>query len=222
MRRVSTPPAHARTVDVATPHGPARVHVLLPDTIPSDSPDHPAPRGALVLGHGAGGGIDAPDLRAVTAVALGLGVAVALVEQPYRVAGKRVGPRAPALDEAWTAVVAHLRTAGLDVPLVAGGRSAGARTACRTARTTGAVGVLCLAFPTQPPGRPDAPSRLPELDGAGVPVLVVQGTTDPYGTPPPAAGRTIVPVAGDHALKKDLPAVVAAVRDWLPTILPLR
>jgi predicted alpha/beta-hydrolase family hydrolase len=209
------------TLDVGTPQGPARVHLHLPAGVAPGPDGRPLVPGVLVLGHGAGGGIDAPDLRAVTAVATGLGLAVALVEQPYRVAGKRVGPRGPALDEAWTAVVAHLRAAGLDVPLVTGGRSAGARTACRTAPATGAVGVLCLAFPTQPPGRPDAPSRLPELDGAGVPVLVVQGATDPYGTPPATADRRVVPVAGDHALKKDLPAVAAAVRAWLPTVLPL-
>lgn len=202
----------ARVVEIATPQGAARAHVRAPAA--------PAP-GALVLGHGAGGGVDAPDLRAVTAAALGLGLAVALVEQPYRVAGRRVGPRGPALDEAWTAVVAHLRADGLDVPLVTGGRSAGARTACRTALATGATGVLCLAFPTRPPGRPDAPDRLPELDGAGVPVLVVQGATDPYGTPPEAPGRTVVRVAGDHGLKKDLPAVAAAVAAWLPGVLPL-
>jgi predicted alpha/beta-hydrolase family hydrolase len=201
----------ARVVEIATPQGAARAHVRAPAA--------PAP-GALVLGHGAGGGVDAPDLRAVTAAALGLGLAVALVEQPYRVAGRRVGPRGPALDEAWTAVVAHLRADGLDVPLVTGGRSAGARTACRTALATGAAGVLCLAFPTRPPGRPDAPDRLPELDATGVPVLVVQGTTDPYGTPPEAPGRTVVRVAGDHGLKKDLPAVAAAVSAWLPGVLP--
>ncbi|MBB5471822.1 alpha/beta family hydrolase [Cellulomonas hominis] len=202
----------ARVVEIATPQGAARAHVRAPAA--------PAP-GALVLGHGAGGGVDAPDLRAVTAAALGLGLAVALVEQPYRVAGRRVGPRGPALDEAWAAVVADLRAGGLDVPLVTGGRSAGARTACRTALATGATGVLCLAFPTRPPGRPDAPDRLPELDGAGVPVLVVQGATDPYGTPPEAPGRTVVRVAGDHGLKKDLPAVAAAVAAWLPGVLPL-
>lgn len=204
------PPARVR--EIATPQGPARAHVRLPD---GGAP------GALVLGHGAGGGVDAPDLRAVTAAALGLGLAVALVEQPYRVAGGRVGPRGPALDEAWTAVVADLRAGGLEVPLVTGGRSAGARTACRTALATGAAGVLCLAFPTRPPGRPDAPDRLPELDGAGVPVLVVQGATDPYGTPPEAPGRTVVRVAGDHGLKKDLPAVAAAVAAWLPGVLRL-
>lgn len=201
----------ARVQEIATPRGTARAHLRGPAA---------GARGALVLGHGAGGGVDAPDLRAVAAAALDLGLAVALVEQPYRVAGRRVGPRGPVLDEAWTTVVAHLRAEGLDVPLVTGGRSAGARTACRTAAATGAAGVLCLAFPTRPPGRPDAPDRLPELDAVEVPVLVVQGTTDPYGAPPPAPGRTVVTVPGDHALRRDLPAVVAAVRAWLPAVLP--
>lgn len=210
-----------RVLDVDTPLGSARAHLHLPTGAAPGPDGRVAVPGALVLGHGAGGGIDAPDLRTVTAVATDLGLAVALVEQPYRVAGKRVGPRGPALDEAWTAVVTHLRTHALDAPLITGGRSAGARTACRTALATGAAGVLCLAFPTQPPGRPDAPSRLPELDGAGVPVLVVQGITDPYGTPPSATDRRVVPVPGDHALKKDLPAVAAAARAWLPTVLPL-
>ena len=207
-------------LDVATPQGPARAHLHLPAGVLPGTDGRAVLPGALVLGHGAGGGIGAPDLVAVTAAATGLGLAVALVEQPYRVAGRRVGPRGPALDEAWAAVVAHLRAHALDAPLITGGRSAGARTACRTALATGAVGVLCLAFPTQPPGRPDAPSRLPELDGAGVPVLVVQGTSDPYGTPPPSSARTVVPVPGDHSLKKDPGAVAAAVTAWLRTLLP--
>lgn len=204
--------AAVRVVEVETPQGAARVWI------------HGGARrgaGGLVLGHGAGGGVDAPDLRAVTGVAIGLGLAVVLVEQPYRVAGRRGGPRAPALDAGWTAVVDRLRGLIPDGPLVTGGRSAGARTACRTATATGAVAVLCLAFPVRPPGRPDAPSRLPELDGAGVPVLVVQGERDPYGIPPAAPGRTVVTVPGDHALRRDLPAVADAVRAWLPTVLPL-
>ena len=211
----------AAVLDVPTPQGPARAHLHLPARVAPGDDGRVVVPGALVLGHGAGGGIDAPDLRAVTDAATALGLAVALVEQPYRVAGKRVGPRGPALDEAWTAVVAHLRAHALDAPLVTGGRSAGARTACRTALATGAAGVLCLAFPTRPPGRPDAPSRLPELDGAGVPVLVVQGSTDPYGTPPPSPTRTVVPVPGDHSLKKDPRSLAAAVTAWLPTVLPV-
>ncbi len=193
---------------VDTPHGPARVH------------RHPVsdPRGLLVLGHGAGGGVGAPDLTAVTSVARELGVAVALVEQPYRVAGRRAPSPAPQLDAAWLAVLAALRS---DLPLITGGRSSGARVACRTAAAAGAVGVLCLAFPLFAPARKDGerPSRQAELDGAGVPVLVVQGATDPFGMPVSTADRRVVSVAGDHGLKKDLAAVRAAVAGWLPGIL---
>ena len=220
MRGVTSAPAAARVVEIDTPQGPARAHLHLPSGFDAAPGARLVAPGALVLGHGAGGGIGAPDLVAVTAAATGLGLAVVLVEQPYRVAGRKVGPRGPALDVAWTAVVEHLRAHVLDAPLVTGGRSAGARTACRTASATGAAAVLCLAFPTQPPGRPDLPSRLPELDAAGVPVLVVQGATDPYGTPPETADRRVVVVPGDHGLKKDVPAVAAAVTAWLPTVLP--
>ncbi|MBN1530170.1 MAG: hypothetical protein JW895_14010, partial [Thermoleophilaceae bacterium] len=151
---------------------------------------------------------------------LGLGFSVALVEQPYRVAGRRSPAPAGQLDTTWRAVVEHLRENELaGLPLVAGGRSLGARVACRTAADTDAVGVLCLAFPVHPPGRPEK-SRLEELDAVAVPVLVVQGDSDPFGMPPAAAGRTVVTVAGDHGLKKDLAAVAAAVRDWLPRFSP--
>lgn len=218
MRDVTPAPAAARVVEIDTPPGLARAWVHLPAGIAPD-PRTTVP-GAVVLGHGAGGGIGAPDLVAITAAATALGYAVVLVEQPYRVAGKKVGPRGPALDVAWTAVVGHLRAHVLDGPLVTGGRSAGARTACRTAGATGAAAVLCLAFPTQPPGRPDLPSRLPELDAVPVPVLVVQGATDPYGAPPGSPTRRVVVVPGDHALKKDVAAVAAAVTTWLPTVLP--
>jgi predicted alpha/beta-hydrolase family hydrolase len=201
------------TIDVDTPHGPARVHL------------HPAeePRAALVLGHGAGGGVGAPDLVAATGVAASEGISVALVEQPYRVAGRRSPPRAPALDTAWEAVVAHLRAGELaSLPLVVGGRSSGARVACRTAEATGAAGVLCLAFPLQPPPRrngTEAPSRLPELDAVGVPVLVVQGVNDRFGMPPAAPDRTVVQVQGDHSLRSDRGAVAAAVRHWLAGVV---
>jgi predicted alpha/beta-hydrolase family hydrolase len=197
----------ARAVD--TSHGRALVHV------------HPSAhaRGLLVLGHGAGGGVDAPDLVAASGAASELGFDVALVLQPYRAAGRKAPPRAPTLDAAWTDVVGALTTDRPGVPLVVGGRSAGARVACRTAVATGAAGVLCLAFPLRPPGRPTAPSRLPELDGAGVPVLVVQGERDPYGIPPAAPGRTVVTVRGDHSLRADLPGLRAAVRAWLAPLV---
>jgi uncharacterized protein len=189
---------------VETPHGPARVHL------------HPAAdaRAALVLGHGAGGGVTAPDLVAATEAALAEGISIALVEQPYRVAGRRSPAPARQLDAAWSAVIAHL---GLELPLVAGGRSLGARVACRTAAETGAIAVLCLAFPLHPPGRPEA-SRLSELEAVTIPVLVVQGERDPFGIPPEGPGRKVVLVRGDHALKTDLAAVTEAVRAWLQKV----
>jgi uncharacterized protein len=195
-------------LEVETPHGPARVHL------------HGAeqPRAALVLGHGAGGGVGAPDLVAATAAARAERISVALVEQPYRVAGRRSPPRAPQLDAAWIAVAEHLRAGELaDLPLVVGGRSLGARVACRTAQATGAAAVLCLAFPLEPPRRAGKPpqSRLPELDAVEVPVLVVQGERDPFGMPPPGPRREVAQVLGDHGLKADLDAVAVAVRTWL-------
>lgn len=196
------------TLEMETSHGKALVHLHTVEQA----------RGLLVLGHGAGGGVEAPDLVAVAGTANDVGFVVALVLQPYRVLGRKAPPRAPALDAAWTEFVRTLRTDLIGLPLVVGGRSAGARVACRTASATGAVGALCLAFPLRPPGRPDAPSRLPELDSAGVPVLVVQGERDPYGIPPPGPDRTVVTVRGDHALRSDLPAVRAAVREWLPRL----
>ena len=175
-------------------------------------------RGLLVLGHGAGGGVDAPDLLAVTAAALEVGWRVARVEQPYRVAGRRAPDRAPKLDQAWTEVVAAVRGRSR-LPLVTGGRSSGARVACRTAASTRADGVVCLAFPLRPPGRAGAPSRAAELLAVTVPVLVVQGERDPFGGPgdlPP--GPTVVPVADDHSLRRSGPAAAEAVRRWLQTV----
>ena len=193
------------TLEIATPHGPAQAHLYLADD----------PPGALVLGHGAGGGVKAPDLAAATEVARSLGIAVALVEQPYRVAGRRSPAPAPQLDAAWVTVVDHLRENELaGLPLITGGRSLGARVACRTVRETGAVAILCLAFPVHPPGRPDK-TRLSELDAVEVPVLVVQGESDPFGMPPDAPNRTVARVRGDHGLRADRAAVAAAVRSWL-------
>jgi predicted alpha/beta-hydrolase family hydrolase len=204
--------------EIDTPHGPARVHV--------HAAGDPAPRGALVLGHGAGGSVTAPDLVAVTAAAVALGVVGVLVEQPYRVAGRRSAAPARQLDAAWTAVLAALRDRELaGLPVITGGRSSGARVACRTAAAVGARGVLCLAFPLQParkPPRPPAVSRLPELEAVPVPVLIVQGARDPFGMPlaDPAAARTVVAVSGDHALRGDRAAVVGAVTQWLARVLP--
>jgi uncharacterized protein len=200
------------TLDVNTPHGPAKAHL-------HTTAD---PRAALILGHGAGGGVASPDLVAATDVASSEGVSVALVEQPYKVAGRRSPAPARQLDAAWTAVVDYLLEGELrGLPLVVGGRSLGARVACRTAEATGAVAVLCLAFPLHAPGRGGAgkPTRLHELDEVTVPTLVVQGEHDPFGMPPPGKRRTVVQVPGDHGLKADVDAVAAAVRGWLPDVL---
>ena len=176
-----------------------------------------------MLGHGAGGGVGARDLATAAEVARSEGLSVALVEQPYRVAGRRSPAPARQLDAAWTAVVDRLRERELKgLPLVVGGRSLGARVACRTAESVGALGVLCLAFPLQPPrraAREPAPSRLAELEAVRVPVLVVQGDRDQFGIPPEAALRTVVQVRGDHSLKSDLERVANAVRAWLPTVV---
>ena len=203
--------------DLATPHGPARVHVRTTAA--------PA-RGWLILGHGAGGGITARDLTAAGDAALELDVHVALVEQPYRVAGRRSPAPAHHLDAAWVAVVEHLRSGVIgDSPAVTGGRSSGARVACRTARETAAVGVLCLAFPLVPPrrasGKPPT-SRLDELDAVHVPALVVQGARDPFGIPPPSRLRSVVTVSGDHSLRSDLESLGAAVRAWLTDLRALK
>jgi predicted alpha/beta-hydrolase family hydrolase len=174
-----------------------------------------------VLGHGAGGGVASPDLVAVTDVARAEGMSVALVEQPYRVAGRRSPAPARQLDAAWSAAIEYLIAGELHgLPLVVGGLSLGARVACRTAEATGALAVLCLAFPLHAPGRASATSRLDELDAVTVPVLVVQGERDPFGMPPVAEHRTVVQVPGDHGLKTDLEAVATAVRAWLPGVLP--
>jgi uncharacterized protein len=200
-------------LEIDTPHGQANAHM------------HPAeePTAALILGHGAGGGVAARDLVAATDAARSRGVSVALVEQPYRVAGRRSPAPARQLDVAWTAVVHDLAAGELSgLPLIVGGRSLGARVACRTAVATGAVAVLCLAFPLQPParsGKAPSPSRLSELDDVAVPLLVVQGENDRFGVPPAGERRTVALVPGDHGLKTDVDAVGAAVRDWLAAVL---
>jgi uncharacterized protein len=206
--------AAVSVLDLDTPHGPARVHF------------HPAAkaRAALVLGHGAGGGVGAPDLIAATEAAESQGVTVALVEQPYRVAGRRSPAPAGQLDTCWVAVVEQLAAGELDgLSLVMGGRSLGARVACRTVEATGAAAVLCLAFPLLPPrrkgGKPPQ-SRQPELDAVPLPMLVVQGDGDQFGMPSPGPKRTVVTVPGNHSLRKDTEAVAAAVRDWLPAVIP--
>ena len=172
--------------EVETPSGPARVHVESP----------PAPRALLLLGHGAGGGLESPDLRTARSVALDAGVAVGLVEQPWRVAGRRIAEAAPRLDAAWLAVVEAVRGDG---PLLVGGRSSGARVACRTADAVGATAVLALAFPLV---NPKGASRLAELQAPSVPRLVLQGARDPFGVPQPEPGVEVHVVAGaDHSFR---------------------
>ncbi|SEL67018.1 alpha/beta family hydrolase [Streptacidiphilus jiangxiensis] len=184
-----------------------------------------AQRGVLLLGHGAGGGIEAADLQAIAA---GVdSVAVVLVEQPWRVAGKRLAPAPKTLDVGWLPVVAHVRAAvGESVPLFVGGRSAGARVACRTGAQSGAAGVVALAFPLHPPGKPER-SRADELLGTGLPTLVVQAARDPFGAPsefpqlPKRTHRLTGLDAGNHAfaVRKTetdvVPDVVRTVADWL-------
>jgi predicted alpha/beta-hydrolase family hydrolase len=156
--------------------------------------------------------VAARDLQVAARVARSLDCTVALVEQPYRVAGRKSPAPAAQLDAAWAAVIEGVRVDG--VPLVVGGRSSGARVACRTAGEVGAAGVLCLAFPLHPPGRPEK-TRLPELEAVRVPVLIVQGESDPFGMPPPKRGRRkVVTVPGDHSLRNAAQAE-KAITDWL-------
>lgn len=198
---------------VPTPHGDARLH--------TDRSRHPI--ATLVLGHGAGGGVDARDLEALAAALPRNGVTVVRLEQPWRVAGRKIAPRPEILDECLVAATDKLR---VRTPLVLGGRSAGARSAARTAQTVGASGCLALSFPLHPPGRPER-SRLDELEGAGVPTLVVQGERDPFGTPeefPEDVDLTVVPGAdhgfkvpkrGDVTQEDALQIIVEATLEWV-------
>ncbi len=210
---------------IETPYGLARATVSRPASARRGGGEA---RGLLVLGHGAGGGIGAPDLQAATATALAAGLTVALVEQPYRVAGRRSAAPAPRLDLAWEVVVSELARASDLVPratpLICGGRSSGARVACRTAGSLGAAAVLCLAFPLLAPaqrGSGERFSRLPELEAVpnGVPVLIVQGVSDRFGTPLSTPERTVVTVRGDHGLKSDLGALREAIAIWLAALV---
>jgi uncharacterized protein len=201
-----------RVLEIDTPHGRGRAHLH----VTKDS------HALLVLGHGAAGGVQAPDLVAAREGARSQGISVALVEQPYRVAGRRSPAPARQLDAAWTAIVEAIRAEEPpDLPLIVGGRSLGARVACRTAEATGAVAVLCLAFPLEPPRRAGKPpqSRLPELEAVELPTLVVQGERDRFGIPPPGPSRDVVTVSGDHGLKADPEAVAEAVRAWLAEVV---
>jgi predicted alpha/beta-hydrolase family hydrolase len=192
-------------MELDTPHGPARAHL------------HPVedPRATLVLGHGAGGGVNAKDLVAATQAAHAAHASVVLVEQPYRVAGRKSPAPAGQLDAAWVAVVQQLEIEGR---LLVGGRSSGARVACRTAGDVGADGVLCLAFPLHPPGRPEK-SRAAELNAVIASVLVVQGKSDPFGMPRASKNRKVVRLAGNHSLASDIVGLRTAVEDWIVTLL---
>ncbi|MGK5679061.1 alpha/beta hydrolase family protein [Actinoplanes sp. URMC 104] len=188
---------------IETPRGPAGLRV----TEPSGKP-----LSLLVLGHGAGGGVDAPDLKAVHDAAVAAGVRVALVTQPYRVAGRRAPAPAAQLDEAWTAVIGQVAVRKL--PLIVGGRSSGARVACRTAAAVGAVGVLALAFPLHPPGKPEK-SRADELP-VGLPTLVLNGDRDAFGVPEPTADvEVVVRPRATHDLRKDVRTTADLAVGWL-------
>jgi predicted alpha/beta-hydrolase family hydrolase len=172
-------------------------------------------RAILLLGHGAGGTVDAPDLLAARDAALSVGVSVARVTQPYRVSGRRGMPPHPTLEQPWLDVAAELASRYPAIPQIFGGRSAGARVACRTADAGNAIAVICLAYPVHPPGKPHL-NRLDELHAVRVPVLVVQGDRDAFGTPPRRRGRTLVVASGaDHSLKKGLPDVHRGVKRFL-------
>jgi uncharacterized protein len=202
--------ATATVLEIATPHGPARAHLRRAvDAV-----------GALVLGHGAGGGVSARDLLAAADAAGARRFTVALVEQPYRVAGRRSPAPAHQLDATWIASIARLREDELrGLRVVCGGRSSGARVACRTAAEANAVAVLCLAFPLQPPRRAGAseppPSRQDELDRVTVPTLVVQGESDQFGVPAAGRRRRVVTVPGNHSLRGSLDRIEVVIGEWL-------
>ncbi|MFD7735363.1 alpha/beta family hydrolase [Kitasatospora phosalacinea] len=203
---------------VETPAGDARLHWFRAA----------GPRAVLLLGHGAGGGVEAQDLRALAAVLPAGGVTVVLAEQPWRVAGRKLAPAPAALDACWPAQFAAAAEEGL--PVYAGGRSAGARVACRTSAALGAAGVLALAFPLHPPGRPER-TRADELLGTGLPTLVVQGGADTFGTPSefpelPAGHRLVEVPHASHGFgtpkrapltqEAALELVTGAVAGWIP------
>jgi uncharacterized protein len=199
-------------MEIGTASGPALV----------DVDDVSGPAFLLVLTHGAGGGAASKDLLAARQAGLEAGAAVARVLQPYRVAGGRAPGSAIRQDAAWLEVIAALRRRYPGLPLVQGGRSNGARLACRTAVAAGAVAVVALAFPLHPPGKADEPerSRAPELRAAGVPVLVINGDRDPFGVPDQAdADRLVVLPGQGHGLNGDPGAITAAVRSWLADVV---
>lgn len=204
--------------EVATPAGPARIHLTRPE---SDQ------RGVLVLTHGAGGRLTAPELAPIRSTLVELGWAVALVEQAWVLAGQKLPPQPPRQDPAWLPVVASLRSGRrrLNGPFVVGGKSNGARVACRTAHASGADAVLALSFPLHPPGKPET-SRADELRAPlphGIPLHVVQGANDPFGTPEEVRAELpdpafVTEVAGGHSFPRNPVDVVAAVRDFVDSL----
>jgi uncharacterized protein len=209
-------------VQIMTGSGAAMADLDLGATGPDGPPEPRAARFLLVLTHGAGGSPGSPDLLAARDAALALGGLVARVTQPYRVRGGRAPGSADRQDAAWTEIIAALSSLAPGVPLVQGGRSNGARVACRTAAVVGARAVIALAFPLRPPGRA-GPGRVAELRAArasGIAVLVVNGERDPFGIPAAADADRVVVVPGEtHALKGHRAIVAGAVADWLPGVL---
>ncbi|SEH03429.1 hypothetical protein SAMN05444920_13663 [Nonomuraea solani] len=192
-------------MQVMTPRGPALVEI---DEVPD-------PRLLLVLTHGSAGTVDAPDLLAVREAALRAGIGVARVTQAFRLAGARAPGSPVKQDEAWEIVLGELRARVPGPPLVQGGRSNGARVACRTAKAVGAAAVVALAFPLHPPGKPER-SRADELRGAGVDVLVVNGDRDPFGVPEAGDAARLVVLPGEgHDLKRDPARVGEVVVEWV-------
>jgi predicted alpha/beta-hydrolase family hydrolase len=207
-----------RRVEIMTAEGAALAEVARPAGSASGSTAEPS--FLLVLTHGSGGRVATPDVLAVQDAGLRLGAVTALVTQPYRVKGQRAPGNAERQDAAWGEVISALRESiGAGLPLIQGGRSNGARVACRTAQATGARGVIALAFPLHPPGRPER-SRAAELAMAGTDVLVINGRNDPFGIPRRAAGRRLVVLDGEtHALSRHPDAVGRAARSWLRKLL---
>ena len=199
-------------MEIGTGGGPARAEV--------ERPAIGEPAFLLVLTHGAGADPGSPDVLAVAGAGLGLGGVVALVTQPYRVKGLRAPGSTDRQDAAWVEVIAALRAAvGMGLPLIQGGRSNGARVACRTARAVGALAVIALAFPLHPPGRPDK-SRAAELAAAGTDVLVVNGDRDPFGVPESTGRTQVVVLAGEsHPLSRRPGEAGRAVEAWLREVL---